>query len=142
VQRGISILSLKPHNSSRIRPYRLNRLISAALNLCLLSGCCGNDIVKKYPSPDGKNVALLVDKNCGAPSPFVSHLYLSHDERIRDKDLIYSAEGDTRDIYVYWTGNDNMNVVFKEQQKIYYQVVQFGNISIKYDYIDVAGNKK
>lgn len=46
--------------------------ISATL---LLAGCdsflCGNDVLHERASPDGKYVATVFERNCGATTPFV-----------------------------------------------------------------------
>jgi len=37
---------------------------------------CGEEVQKEITSPDGRYVAVLMSRNCGATTPFVAHINL------------------------------------------------------------------
>jgi hypothetical protein len=62
-------------------------LAAAAL---VTSGCvklCENQTLSEHPSPDGRLNVVVFERNCGATTPFVTHVsLLDSDERLDDDD--------------------------------------------------------
>lgn len=58
------------------------------LGATLFSGCgtCGEEVVAQHPSPDGEHVAILFVRNCGATTPYVTHVNIADAARELDTD--------------------------------------------------------
>lgn len=68
-------VKVAPGRMSESRPHS-PRIMLAALT-CMLTGCnalCDNTLVSKHPSPDGRFVAIVFYRNCGATTPCTTEI--------------------------------------------------------------------
>lgn len=90
------------------------------LLVLFLSDCsdlCCVDLLSESNSPDGKYVATVFERNCGATTPFVRVVGLRHagsgfapDE---DDDWVFTIHGQS-DIYVSWIENAELKISYSE----------------------------
>jgi hypothetical protein len=71
---------------------------------------CSNEILSQAKSPDGKLVASLVQKNCGATTGYANIVYLSDVDMVDDKqkkwgDQVYVLQG-APNISLAWKNTD------------------------------------
>ncbi len=62
----------------------------------ILAGCsdgCGNTVLATQDSPDGQHSAVLFERNCGATTPFATHIsVLRKDERLSGAGNTFTAD--------------------------------------------------
>lgn len=87
------------------------------LLILLLTGCsnllCSNDIVNETKSPDGKYIATVFDRNCGATTANlrIVTLRLANDSLDSDeyKDWVFKIKGQPK-VDVAWIAGDKLSI--------------------------------
>lgn len=74
------------------------RLALAALVPVLLGGCglCGNEVVQRVPSPDGRLAAIVFTRDCGATTSYNTQVAIRRGggERLPRRDVVFVADDD------------------------------------------------
>lgn len=107
------------------------RMLLAGFICLIVVGCsgpeCGNVILKESISPNGKKVALLFERNCGATTPFVQVVIIRDNGSDFDgnntEDFIFTMKGQQL-IEIQWENAKRLaiirpldkNNIFKEQK--------------------------
>lgn len=85
----------------------------------MISGCgsflCGNDIFQEVVSPDGKFVATVFERNCGATTPYLRIVSLrlantSFDAEASD-DWVFKINGQPK-VQILWSDIDNLSISY------------------------------
>jgi len=79
------------------------------------STMCSYDIVREFPSPDKRHIALVILGNCGATTPFVSLITVTGPDKkidLKGDDYFFSNRGEN-DIEVIWDGNSALIVSYE-----------------------------
>ncbi len=87
------------------------------LLMLMLTGCsnlfCSNDIIKEVVSPDGKFVATVFDRNCGATTPYLRIVSLRAAKNSFDaesyNDWVFKIKGQPK-VEISWTAIDKLSI--------------------------------
>lgn len=103
-----------------------------------LSGCsdlCGVDFLSESKSPDGKYIATVFERNCGATTPFVRVVSLRHAgsgfSPEDDDDWIFTIHGQS-DINVLWIESTKLKISYSPTGDSPTQRTKWEKITIKY----------
>ena len=110
----------------------------ASLSSCGFEPACRNEILKKSLSPNGKLVALVFSRNCGATTG--SNFQISVADKfdipddvgnvlIADRTPIYSNEFDPA-----WDSEDHLTVFIPKNSRIFFQDSYVSGTYIKFKY--------
>lgn len=104
--------------------------------VCLAScGLCSDALKSSAVSPDGRLVANVSERNCGATTDFVTRVNVqSRSERFHpDEGLVFVASG-SFDVSVAWTGARTLviNCPRCSRHEVARQVVVLGSIDVAY----------
>jgi len=79
-----------------------------------LAACaCDDEVLSELRSPDGKYVASVMERNCGATTDYVSHVTVRpSDSMMRQGDDVLVVEY-RQDIRLAWEGVDHLVVEFR-----------------------------
>lgn len=97
----------------------------------LFEDMCGNDIKQKIPSPNGKNVAYLFERSCGATTGFSPQL------SILDKDADFQNKpGNTfrsdKDFSIEWIDEKNLKVIYDKSSETSEMDKKVNVVRVKY----------
>ncbi|WP_066074671.1 hypothetical protein [Neobacillus soli] len=109
-----------------------------ALNMAVIKvldtvfgGACGNQIVKKLPSPSGDKVAYVFNRDCGATtgsSPQLS--ILNKDDKFPNK------SGNTfranESFSIEWLNKKNLKVIYDKSSKTYEMDKRVNRVNVEY----------
>jgi hypothetical protein len=94
---------------------------------------CDDRVIREFPSPNGRSVALVLRTNCGATTPFVSSVAIKvFGELDLKRDTLFSIKGEGNDIEVIWDGNFAPTIVYDKPELIYTQVTVWRTERISY----------
>ncbi len=82
---------------------------------CTLLKECSEENIANITSPDGKYVAALFIRNCGATTPFVYHVNL----RASSEKFTANLSGTIYDGEVFDINNRKVNLVWKDAQTLF-----------------------
>jgi len=114
---------------SRHRPLLLLLPLAFTLGGCgfLLRSGCDNTIKSEKRSPDGKYVATLFERNCGATTDFSTIVQLHESsEKLKGDDLGILVVKGQHEIDLTWDGNSSLRLqcndcrsddIFKQERK-------------------------
>ena len=108
-----------------------------ACSVVLLVSCspCSDTVRSSVRSADGKLVANIYERDCGATTDFSSmvNVQSASDKFHADEGLLFVAKG-RYDLSVVWTGSRTLLVTCANcsRKNVYRQVVALGNIDVKY----------
>jgi hypothetical protein len=95
---------------------------------------CVFDIMGKFPSPNGRQVALVVREGCGgATNAFVTSVAIKgpgEDFRFED-DRLFSVHSQIA-MEIVWSDNNSLTIVYERPYRIYRQLVVWGMMPISY----------
>jgi hypothetical protein len=97
----------------------------------LFEDLCGNDIKQRIPSPNGKNIAYVFDRSCGATtgfSPQLSILYKG-DELENESGNTFRSE---KDFSIEWLDEKNLKVIYDISSETYEMKKKVNGITIEY----------
>ena len=104
----------------------------------LLSGCsdlCSVDVLSESNSPDGKYIATVFERNCGATTPFVRVVSLRHADSEfsseEDDDWVFTIHGQS-DIRTSWTENTELKILYSATGDNPTRRTKWGKITIDY----------
>ncbi|MCX2803407.1 hypothetical protein [Microbulbifer thermotolerans] len=104
----------------------------------LLSGCgdlCSVDLLSESKSPDGKYIATVFERNCGATTPFVRVVSLRHAGSgfapEEDDDWVFTIHGQS-DINVSWVENTELIISYSATGDTPTQRTRWKKLNIKY----------
>jgi hypothetical protein len=101
----------------------------------LFRDLCGNEIIKKIPSPNGEKVAYIFTRDCGATtgsSPQLSILDIDNDLQNESGNPFRSD----KDFSIEWLDEKNLKVIFNKSSEAYEKDTKVNGIKIEY-----VGNK-
>lgn len=113
-------------------------LITLAL---MLTGCssflCGNDILQEVVSPDGKFVATVFERNCGATTPYlrIVNLRLANtpfDAEASD-DWIFKINGQPK-VQISWSDIDNLSISYTGSGETPTLIYSWKQVKVNYPY--------
>ena len=85
----------------------------AMVALAELSGCslCKDEVLEKAASPDGKRVAIILTRDCGAtPSEYIAvNVQDAKQRRLDEKNDVFVIKR-LHPLHVFWQGNDSLTV--------------------------------
>lgn len=99
---------------------------------------CGDDVLSEEVSPDGRNVAVVMERSCGATTPYIYHVNL------RSKAHRFSREwgGTVTEGQVFsvarvgvraeWIGNDQLQIVCGQAREVRNRPASWQGIRILY----------
>ena len=97
-------------------------------------GPCIFDIMGKFPSPNGRQVALVVREGCGgATNAFVTSVAIKgpgEDFRFED-DRLFSVHSQIA-MEIVWSDNNSLTVVYERPYRIYRQLAVWRGMPISY----------
>jgi hypothetical protein len=85
----------------------------------LLTSCdadlCGNELVTEAASPDGRYIATIFERDCGATTPHISVVSLrlsgARFDPEEDKDWVFTIHGQS-DVKVLWVADRNLKITY------------------------------
>jgi hypothetical protein len=78
-------------------------LLAIAISLLMhFNPLCGEELLVEKPSPDGRYVAALMSRGCGATTPFVAHINLRPADSKLKADFLF---GDVHDGQIWVSSN-------------------------------------
>lgn len=90
---------------------RILLLIAVAGCIQGCSSTCGESVEGEFPSPDGKYIATVFERNCGATTDFSSAVKIrSRDSGFRIEEIVFLVKG-SHDIKVTWTDSSTLKVI-------------------------------
>jgi hypothetical protein len=97
---------------------------------------CGNDVIKESVSPDGKYVASVIERNCGATTPYVQviSLRLSNTKLDPEKhdDWVFTIHGQSK-IELNWESTRKLNISYSGTGDNPTQRVSWQDVAISYN---------
>jgi|SRR5437762_96329 len=85
----------------------------AMVALAVLSGCnlCKDEVLEKVASPDGKRVAIILTRDCGATtSEYIAvNLQDAKQRRLDEENDVFVTKL-LHPLHVFWQGNDSLTV--------------------------------
>jgi hypothetical protein len=109
------------------------------LLLLSLIGCgsflCGNDILQEVSSPDGKYVATVFERNCGATTPYLRIVSLraagkSFDAEVYN-DWVFKISEQYK-IEIKWSDIDKLDIMYAGGGEVSTHVDSWNKIKISY----------
>ncbi|MEY2527569.1 MAG: hypothetical protein QOE73_2340 [Verrucomicrobiota bacterium] len=128
----------QPTNGMKIRALLI--LVVMALSSCdypVLFGLCKDKITYGSISPDGKYIAIVYQRDCGAPgglATFVSIQPSVAKFEGRPKDAIFAVDGPVP-VAVSWTDSSNLRIecIRCSPDKIFKQKTAWRNIAVSHE---------
>jgi len=124
---------------------RLLPVVMLALLVPALQGCssffCGDEVTGRAISPDGKWLAAVLVRNCGATTDFVTHVTIveAKDEPDDSGDVLVAEAGGAPqapkggpEIRLRWLGPDRLLVGYDARAEVFLQVVRRRGLTIDY----------
>jgi hypothetical protein len=100
-----------------------------------LVGDCGEEVIRSVPSPDGRFVATVYRRNCGATSDFATHVNLRRNSGAvkRDGGVVHEGEvltlGGTRKVKVTWLDSRRLSLLH-EPAASFHPVTHWNDVTI------------
>lgn len=105
-----------------------------SINACTGS-LCGNEIIGEYQSPDGRYVATVFERNCGATTPYERVVSLRESRAKFDPenqgDWIFTSRRQPQ-INISWKDTNKLIVVLQGQREIFTQREFWKTVQIIY----------
>ncbi|MFK5707527.1 DUF5412 family protein [Lysinibacillus boronitolerans] len=97
----------------------------------LFGDMCGNEIIQEVPSPNGKKVAYLFNRDCGATTSVSFQLsIMNKDDKLPNKSgNTFVSDGE---FTIEWINEKNLRINYKESSRIYEKDTRVNGIKIKY----------
>lgn len=98
-----------------------------------LAGECGNDVLQKIPSPDGKYVAVIFERSCGATTGYTTEVsVLPVTANLPDERGNAFWWDRSIKLNVDWTENRTLKVIVTNLPENYPENFQVGDVQIIY----------
>ena len=124
----------------------MNRLIGILVAVACFIGCspCSNLVIKRIPSPDGKYIAVIFDRNCGATTGFSTQISLitSDSKLLNESGNIFiantnhgeapSAEWGGPDAEVFWKNSKLLMIQHHAKAQVFKAEQKYQDIMIEY----------
>jgi len=97
----------------------------------VIGNACGNDMIQKSSSPDGKKAAYMFRRNCGATTGY------SYQLSILDKDdPLENTKGNTfmteKEFSVEWVNEKKLEVIYDKSFETYEMDKRVKGVKVKY----------
>lgn len=112
--------------------------IAVFTGLLITRNLCADDVVSEQASPDGNTVAVVMERSCGATTPFVFHVNL----RAATHKFSRHWSGTITDGQVFgvprvavradWIGNDQLQVTCKDVSRVRNRTASWQHVRILY----------
>jgi len=99
---------------------------------------CTDDVLGEEVSPDGKNVAVVMERNCGTTTPYVYHVNLRSNAHRFSRDWSGTVtEGEVFGVArvgvrAEWIGNDQLQVSCKQVREVLDRPASWQHVRILY----------
>ncbi len=116
------------------------RILLVILLFVSLTSCdadlCGNELIREVTSPDGKYIASIFERNCGATTPYIRvvNLRLS-DEKFapeEDDDWVFTIHGQS-DVKVSWVADGELKITYSGAGDQPTQRRKWKDVSVSYE---------
>ncbi len=114
------------------------------------SGCisCGNTLYYTNQSKDGSRTIFVYVKNCGATTPFVTHISLLRGDREikNDGGNLFTAAGDQEAALsglgamafeIIWKDNDHVIIRYDAKARVFKKIEELDGLRIQYETFDL-----
>ena len=116
------------------------RILLVTLLFISLASCnkdlCGNELVCEVASPDGRYIASLFERDCGATTPQISvvNLRLSDAEYAPEEidDWIFTIHGQS-DVKVSWVVDGQLKIKYSRTGDKPTQRLKWRDVSVSYE---------
>jgi hypothetical protein len=120
-------------------------VIVAAVSLFLhFNPPCGEDVISEETSPDGRYIAVLFERNCGATTPYVDHINLRlatmkfntefFDGTITSGEVFTVARRNEGRVRFGWSGPRHLEIESPESEGNYHHQSDWRDVRIEYPY--------
>ena len=107
---------------------------------------CGEDVIQQQPSPDGRYVAVLMERNCGATTRYVEHINLRRANHEFWRDFIGGTIS-TGEVFTMenrnggqvrfeWAGKD-LNIEYPSNERAFLNSASWKDVHINYRNINL-----
>jgi hypothetical protein len=104
---------------------------------------CDQQVVREFPSPNGRSVGLVIRTNCGATTPFMASAGIRTNGKDfdLDRDAFFSIRGDGNDVELIWRDSPilyeanelpALTVIYNKPRSIYRQAIVWEMARIAY----------
>ena len=118
--------------------------------MAILTACsdqCGNTIIKRSPAPDGSNVAVMFQRDCGATTGFSTQVsILKAEEKLTGSGNAFRSGDDHGTASagewggpwaaVKWVGPDRLIIRYAKGSRVFEQDGEVSGVSIAYQAVD------
>jgi hypothetical protein len=124
----------------RLLPVVMLALLVPALQACS-SFFCGDEMTGRAVSPDGKWLAAVLVRNCGATTDFVTHVIIVEaGDKPDDSGDVFVAQAGAApqapkggpEIRIRWLGPDRLLVGYDSRAEVFLQVVRRRGLTFDY----------
>ena len=127
------------HTPSRGLPRLINALQLSVVVLantgCFdITGACANTVVSERPSPDSALRVVVFERNCGATTPFSTHVsVLESGVNLPDSSgNVFAADQYRLETVARWSSPDTIEIRHDSRARVFKREPEIGNVRVRY----------